>query len=343
MNALSAADQGPNDARRNAADERRPQIDMGVGNERVHEREDQRDDGVRQELTHETECPSEMREGVQPVGGWAVSAEASSSSATANRIGPAIMTLKSSVKRRAEAARPVDAPDEIEARLHLLNGAKGGVEEHRETDRTEQFAAHVLDELHDGFGERTFRMAQGAEELMQDESQVGVRAEALEDRKEEHHQRHQGQECRVRQTHGLGVDVTRQPVAQQGGRIAQRVKYRPPGSAQITGFSPQFFVEMFKRHEQAGPRRSGGQQFERLAIIIAGARNDLRRQVRRRGFLVPVHGFQIVAHKLLVEARRADAGPVRPRPEARRIGRQGLIDKQQIAACRCRTRIWCRR
>ena len=71
---------------------------------------------------------------------------------------------------------------------------------------------------------------------------------------------------------------------------------------------------------------------ERLAIVVAGARDDVRRQVRRRRLLVPVQRFQIVAHELLVETRRTDAGFVGGnRPEARRVRRQHLVDQHQIA------------
>src|ERR1700680_2653564 len=53
------------------------------------------------------------------------------------------------------------------------------------------------------------------------------------------------------------------------------------------------------------------QKPERLAIVIAGARQNVRRQMRRRWFLVPVQRFQVIAHELLVETRRAGAGVVR--------------------------------
>ena len=50
------------------------------------------------------------------------------------------------------------------------------------------------------------------------------------------------------------------------------------------------------------------------------------------GILVPVQRFEIVAHELLVETRRADAGFVGGhRPEARRIRRQHFVDQDQIA------------
>src|SRR5258706_337067 len=73
-------------------------------------------------------------------------------------------------------------------------------------------------------------------------------------------------------------------------------------------------------------------QFECLAIVVAGARQYLRRQMRRGRLLVPVQGLQVIAHELLVEARWTNARFVRGhRPEARGIRRQCLIDEKQLA------------
>ena len=46
-----------------------------------------------------------------------------------------------------------------------------------------------------------------------------------------------------------------------------------------------------------------GEARERLAVLLAGAPDDLRGQLRARRLLVPVEGLQVVAHVLLVEAR----------------------------------------
>src|SRR5665213_3053801 len=56
--------------------------------------------------------------------------------------------------------------------------------------------------------------------------------------------------------------------------------------------------------------RSGsrsGQAPQGFAIVVAGARDHLGRQARPGSALVPVQGFQIVAHILLVERRRTGA------------------------------------
>src|SRR5579863_1395539 len=67
-----------------------------------------------------------------------------------------------------------------------------------------------------------------------------------------------------------------------------------------------------------GSKVGSGQTRERLAVLLARARNDLGRQARTRWPLVPRQALQIVAHELLVEARRACArGVAVLRPEAR--------------------------
>src|SRR5579862_8741398 len=67
----------------------------------------------------------------------------------------------------------------------------------------------------------------------------------------------------------------------------------------------------------AGGELSGGEPGERLAVLLAGACDHLRRQLRPRGALVPVERLQVVAHVLLVEARRTRADAVGVgRPEA---------------------------
>ena len=68
-------------------------------------------------------------------------------------------------------------------------------------------------------------------------------------------------------------------------------------------------------------------------VLLAGLGDDLRRQLRPRRLLVPVQRLQVVAHELLVEARRAAAGAVGVRgPEPRGVGRQRLVDQRQRAA-----------
>src|ERR1700691_4307184 len=54
--------------------------------------------------------------------------------------------------------------------------------------------------------------------------------------------------------------------------------------------------------------------------------------MRRRRLLVPVQGFQVVAHELLVETWGADAGLVGlRRPEARGVRCQQLVDQDEFS------------
>src|SRR5271167_4678038 len=76
--------------------------------------------------------------------------------------------------------------------------------------------------------------------------------------------------------------------------------------------------------------RLRGEEPERLAIIIAGASQHIRRQMGRRWFFVPTQGFQVIAHVLLVETRRTDTRLVRGhRPETGGIRRQHLVDENE--------------
>src|SRR6056297_803741 len=53
--------------------------------------------------------------------------------------------------------------------------------------------------------------------------------------------------------------------------------------------------------------------------------------MRSRCCLVPVEGFEVIPHELLVEAWRAGAeAPVRDRPETGTVGRQDLVDQKQM-------------
>src|SRR5512146_1377302 len=82
-----------------------------------------------------------------------------------------------------------------------------------------------------------------------------------------------------------------------------------------------------------GAMASFRQPGEGFAIFLAGAGDDLRRQLRPRSLLVPIEGLQVIAHELLVEARRADAGAVAVGgPEPRGIGGEHLVDQRQRAA-----------
>ena len=70
------------------------------------------------------------------------------------------------------------------------------------------------------------------------------------------------------------------------------------------------------RHEASLPDRRwrAGQAGEGLAVLLAGARDHLGGQLRARRRLVPVERLQVVAHELLVVARRAGARRGRCRP-----------------------------
>ena len=79
-------------------------------------------------------------------------------------------------------------------------------------------------------------------------------------------------------------------------------------------------------------QRFAGQLFAGFPIFGAGAGNDLVRQARARGFLVPVQRFQMVTHVLLVVGRRVAAKlPGILRPETRRIRGQCFINEMQDA------------
>ena len=69
-----------------------------------------------------------------------------------------------------------------------------------------------------------------------------------------------------------------------------------------------------------------------LDVALARRRDDLGGQRRRRRGLVPVEAVEVVAHRLLVEARRRDARlPLVGRPEAAGVGRQHLVAQHELA------------
>src|SRR5258706_13320024 len=76
-----------------------------------------------------------------------------------------------------------------------------------------------------------------------------------------------------------------------------------------------------------------------IAIAFAGRVYDLGRQGRRRSLAIPLSLLlqvgQIIAQRLLVEAWLALARLIAVgRPEARRVGRQDLVDDEQFAVRR---------
>ena len=70
----------------------------------------------------------------------------------------------------------------------------------------------------------------------------------------------------------------------------------------------------------------------RLAVPLRRLPHHRLGERRRRRQLVPARRLQVVAHRLLVERRRARAGSVAvQRPEPRRVRRQRLVDQDQLA------------
>ena len=96
------AHQRPDDSRGHAADERRAQFHASVRDEHVHEREDDGDDHIGQDCPRAGQAQASGGDGVEPLRDGLCSAEPSKPSATASRMGPTIMTLRYSVKRRAK-------------------------------------------------------------------------------------------------------------------------------------------------------------------------------------------------------------------------------------------------
>src|SRR2546422_4423171 len=83
-------------------------------------------------------------------------------------------------------------------------------------------------------------------------------------------------------------------------------------------------------HLQVLPR----DQSVRFQVPPSGRLDDLRRQRRRRRVAVPLplllQAREVVAQRLLVEARLAPPWLVAVRrPEARRVGREDLVDRSE--------------
>ena len=64
-------------------------------------------------------------------------------------IGPTMSSADVFGDAPREAARFFDAPQEIEAVLHFLDGAQQGPEQQRETQRADQAGADAVGDLHD--------------------------------------------------------------------------------------------------------------------------------------------------------------------------------------------------
>ena len=75
----------------------------------------------------------------------------------------------------------------------------------------------------------------------------------------------------------------------------------------------------------------GSESFHGFPILLGGFPDDLLRQRRCGGRLVPVEGFQVVAQELLVEAGLgASRAVVVLWPEAAGIGGEAFIDDNQL-------------
>src|SRR5206468_897365 len=86
--------------------------------------------------------------------------------------------------------------------------------------------------------------------------------------------------------------------------------------------------------------RAARDAFERLDVAAPGSLDDLRWQVRSGRPLVPARRLEPVADVLLVEARLRATGRVRRRvPEARGVGRQELVDEEQVVGTRPRAEL----
>ncbi len=81
------------------------------------------------------------------------------------------------------------------------------------------------------------------------------------------------------------------------------------------------------------PHRSAREEApQRREIFLLRARDDLGRKARRRRLLIPFDRDEVVAHELLVVARRRLVGRVAlGRPVARRVGREHLVDQPEAA------------
>lgn len=191
------------------------------------------------------ECPRQKRQRVQPLGERTVGRRSQQSHGDAQQNGADDHHRQILDEAPREAARPLDPPDEVEARLDLLDGRNHGVYEEHESDRTQYVAAHVRHELHDVFGQAIGRASHGPQELVQQVAQVGACAESLQDRDAEHQQRHQRQQRGVGETHRADGDLARKPVADEGRGVAQQPQYRAPRRRHAAGSLEQSLLEPF--------------------------------------------------------------------------------------------------
>ncbi len=209
-------------------------------------------------LPSTSKTAAKRRNGVQPLRERTVLRGSKESDGHREQDGPQDHDAQIFGETAAKTPRALDSPYQVEARFDFLNRGDHGVHEKYQSDRAEQFAAHVRDELHHGLGQLRSRVAHGAEEFVNDEPQVAPRADALEYRKAEHHQRHERQQSGVGQAHRPNADLTAQPVADQRRRVAQPAQCRPPGRPHAARLLKQSVFQAFQPAVHGGDfTRSG--------------------------------------------------------------------------------------
>ena len=225
---------------------------LGVGDECVHDREQGGDDQVRQNLPRGAERPCERRKRIEPHCKRAVLGACQQSECDGEQDGTDDHHAQIFDEAARETSRVLDTPHEIETGFDLLNGGDHGVGEKSQSDRAEENAAHVGDELHDAFGQFRCRAAQRAEEFIQQESQISVRAPAFQNRKTEDHQRYDRKQRRIGQAHCADADFAVQPIADQGRRIARQAQHRAPRRTQGARADKQRIFQGFNPFDHEG-------------------------------------------------------------------------------------------
>ncbi len=204
-----------------AADQRRYEAHVRVRNEAVQEREDAHHQQVRAELAQQRQQPADDRIVRQRLHECAAvhrgeQADGAHQHRRADHHHAQILA-----EAPAEAARLIDAPDEIKALLDLLHHRDDGVEQEDQADGAEHAAAYVVDEFHHLRGDVVGLVAERFEERVEHRLEFAVIVEALEHGEGQGDQRHDRQQRRVHQAHGAQREIVAQHVADQRVGIAQ--------------------------------------------------------------------------------------------------------------------------
>jgi hypothetical protein len=216
-----------------------PQLHARVRDEPVHEGEDDRHDGIGQEFAEKRQRPRQGDQRVEPLRDRAVLCRRHQTQREPEQDGADDHDAHVLDEAARETARLGDAPHEIETVFDLLNRRDHRVNEKYQADGTGHAAAHILDELHDAGGQLRGRAPQGAEKFVEDQLKIPVRAKAFQNRKAEHHQRHERQQGGVGQAHCPDVDLARQPVANQRRGKSQYTQGGPPWRTHAARFLKQ--------------------------------------------------------------------------------------------------------